>query len=278
MASTWLCPAFSASTFGTTSRASANFSTAYWSRPGTVAPNCCSWWASSISVAPAPATKCGSRVVHRTTFAALSMARSSSSSVFGLALRSTIVAIFASRLLMMVSFCEDSSSTLTLSAYPSSSGSGAPVRMMDVAPTVLQTRLSSNLEVIFRARMRYLFRKCSAISEMEPPEMTTSAPASLMLLMNSSMRVSSPLVYFMSWSAFSRSTVPLVSVPCISMPEAYTATLAFSLKVSTPLVSRAMAIPSTTKDCDRLPPWIFVTRRLSTSKRLAVGGMTCTQA
>mmetsp|Transcript_85901 Transcript_85901/g.256172 ORF Transcript_85901/g.256172 Transcript_85901/m.256172 type:complete len:414 (-) Transcript_85901:102-1343(-) len=278
MTSTWLCPALSARTLGTTSSASANFSTAYWSRPGTVAPNCCNWWASSISVAPAPGTKFVSRVVQRTTFTALSMALSSSSNTLGLALLRTTVAIFASRLLRIVSLWLAISSTLMLSTYPSSSGRGGPVRMMEVAPTVRHTRLSSNLEVIFSARILYLFRKCSAISEMEPPEMTTSTPASLMLLMNSSIRDSSPLVKFISCSAFSSITVPLVSVPCISMPEAYTATLAFSLCVSTPLVSRAMAMPSTTNEPLMLPPWTLVTRTLSTSNLLGVAGITFTHA
>mmetsp|Transcript_104594 Transcript_104594/g.145786 ORF Transcript_104594/g.145786 Transcript_104594/m.145786 type:complete len:204 (-) Transcript_104594:453-1064(-) len=150
--------------------------------------------------------------------------------------------------------------------------------MTEVAPTVRQIRRSSNLEEILRAMILYLFKKCKAMSLMAPPTMTTSTPTSLMPRISSSIFCSSPLLKFMSCSALSNKTVPFVSVEPRSSASAYTATLAFSLNCSTPLVRRAMAMPSTTNELFKLPPCTFVTRTLSTSNLLGTGGMTWAQA
>merc|ERR1711988_833712 len=67
-------PAFSARVLGMISKASLNFWTAYWSKPGWVSANCASLWARWISHAAAPVTNLASLPIDFTTLTPSSMA------------------------------------------------------------------------------------------------------------------------------------------------------------------------------------------------------------
>ena len=91
-----LRPPFSARVLGTTSNATPNFSTAYWSRPGCSFANFWICYPMYSSVAPAPATHLGLRIRVLTVLTPLSTARSVSSSIDVVEPRRMIVAILFS--------------------------------------------------------------------------------------------------------------------------------------------------------------------------------------
>mmetsp|Transcript_22456 Transcript_22456/g.31059 ORF Transcript_22456/g.31059 Transcript_22456/m.31059 type:complete len:224 (-) Transcript_22456:56-727(-) len=190
-------PVVSARVRGTTARASANFRTAYWSRPAVRSPSSATDLASSASKAPPPATRAPSRHSVFTAFTASSTARARSLMTESVAARSTTVASRVSpaavcsrtRILRPAT-----SRTSTRSQWPISSGVAAPTRTSAVAFTAAHSRRSSHFEGTFTHMTSYLVRKCRAISETEPPTATTRHPLSAIARMASSIARSSPLL------------------------------------------------------------------------------------
>mmetsp|Transcript_3787 Transcript_3787/g.5627 ORF Transcript_3787/g.5627 Transcript_3787/m.5627 type:complete len:252 (-) Transcript_3787:927-1682(-) len=190
-------PLVSARIRGTDSKASANFFMAYWSRPVVCCPNSRIFRARAISAAPPPATTRPSfhRALQHCTASSTALSWSlTAASVLAL---STMVASLVSSpwsCSITITLRPPISRTSTLEQDPISSGVAAPSRTRAVALQVSHARRSSHFEGTLMAMMWYLVKKCMAISEMDPPQITTLHPESAICLMMSCMCASSPLL------------------------------------------------------------------------------------
>mmetsp|Transcript_36186 Transcript_36186/g.116201 ORF Transcript_36186/g.116201 Transcript_36186/m.116201 type:complete len:255 (+) Transcript_36186:276-1040(+) len=178
-------PAFSASVRGTTSRARPYLLMAYWSSPGCASAYCCSASARRSSAPPAPGRKRASRVMALITLTPSSMARSTSSMMFGDEPRTTMVATFELSPLFsrMVHIVDPISRMWTCSHSPMSAGSGGSIRTRLLAPVVRQIRRSSNLDGHFITMILCFSQKWSASSPTACPHTIMLTPVAAIALM-----------------------------------------------------------------------------------------------
>eukprot|EP01137_Pigoraptor_chileana_P005096 Opistho-2@2778 len=273
-------PLFSASARGMVSKAAPKRLIAYCSRPGAVSPKAAMRRASSISVAPAPGRYRPSLAIALNTLTPSSTARSTSSMMFSVEPRMTIVAMPLSSPVCSKTVTRVSPISIpyTLSQWPISSFVGAPMRARAVAPVALHRRRSSNFDWIFTTMRLYLLRKWRTMSPTLPPLTTSLTPVSAISLICFSRIVSSPELKFLRSSAFLRRTVPFVSVCATSSGHEYTAILAFSTCDTKPSPSRANTMPRMTRESWMPDPRILATRTLSTLKLATFLGTTLRHA
>mmetsp|Transcript_7413 Transcript_7413/g.20574 ORF Transcript_7413/g.20574 Transcript_7413/m.20574 type:complete len:303 (-) Transcript_7413:372-1280(-) len=166
----------------------------------------------------------------------------------------------------------------TDSTKPISSGNGVPSRTRAVAPTAWHNRRSSHLEETLRHKRSYLSMKCMAISEIDPPLITTSIPASAIPWIISSIFNSSLLLYVLRSSAVFITTVPLASVLLASIPLANTAILQLDADFRTDSRARVATYPSMRRDWSVAAPKMGTVRIQAAGNTPDPSGKTSEQA